>query len=362
MLNPALYKQLQGLFKDGVRISHEDEPLVFGFRTDHNGIRRKWKEQCGESYSVCCPICGDTRFRLSISYAWGMDEKEGYPTSKLVNCYNERCQDNYEEDREDRGNARLYLERRLRAAYLDRVNDGAVAIAPIMKDRGKKEIVIPFPEAGWSSPVDLLPENHPAVQYLISRNFDPAVVSKEWGVVLANEYPVEANGKRYSWLAGRLFIPVSSTGWQARAIDESKPKYFSCPGWKKSASLYNINRARKFSEFVLICEGVTDTWRVGGPAVAVFGKSLSTQQVMKLRRNWNVVGVLFDPDAETDSVNSTRRAMNQLSQVGMTVFRVSLTGEKDAAMCSYGHLWDCIERSAAAADISCVHRPRSNNG
>ena len=357
MLNPKLHNSLKRLFGE-VRISNEDKPLVIGSRLDHDGKERRWKEQGGETYNVCCPMCGDTRFRLSISYAWGLDKKEKYPTSKLVNCFNERCQERYEEDRQDRGNVRLFLERRLRESYMKQVNSGNVHVRAVTKDRGKKEALIPFPEAAWCEPLDTISKAHYAAQFIRSRNFDPVVLYKTWGVVFCHDYPVKANNRGYQWLANRLFIPTPNGGWQARAIRSGQtPKYFTCPGWKKSHQLYGCDVARGFPEFTLLCEGVTDVWRVGGPAVAIFGKSLSHSQTVQLRQNWNTVGVMLDPDAETDKVNSVRRAMNQLNNIGINTFRVTLPGEKDAADCTQDVLWKCVEKSAASAGFTYVKRP-----
>jgi hypothetical protein len=109
----------------------------------------------------------------------------------------------------------------------------------------------------------------------------------------------------------------------------------------------------------MLCEGVTDVWRVDGPAVAIFGKTLANEQVMKIKRNWDTVGVLLDPDTEDDSVNSMRRAMSQLSHAGLKVFRVTLPGVKDAGSCTYKKLWDCIEQSAATNKFIEVRRPHA---
>jgi hypothetical protein len=346
----------KGCSLPGVRIANEDEPLVFGTRLGPDGKPRKWKEQSGEQYNVCCPICKDERFRLYISYAWGLDDKQKYPTSKLVICHNERCHENFDEEEASRGNLQLWLRQHLRNSYMVALASGAVHIAPVIKER-KDEKRIPFPSPDCYSQLDLLPSDHPAAVYVRSRKFDPVVLYKDWGVVYATSYPVQANGKDYSWLAGRIFIPTVGDGWQARDITgTAKAKYFSCPGWKKSEGLYNQERARDYS-FTLLCEGVTDVWRVDGPAVCIFGKTLSNEQVMKIKKNWDTVGVLLDPDTENDKGNSLRRAMNQLATAGIKVFRVSLSGEKDAAECEYPHLWDCIERSAASGGFNDVRRP-----
>lgn len=358
MLNPKLYTALKAVCPEGVRITNEDEPLVFGQRLGPDGKFKKWKEQSGEQYYVCCPICGDERFRLSISYAWGLDTKQKYPTSKLVNCFNERCQEKHEEGAIGGGNVLRWLEQHLRSSYLRAIKSGAVTISPIIRER-KREDMIPFPKPEWCQSLAQLPEKHPAIKYIRERKFDPAELATVWGVVYANQYPVRANNKDYSWLAGRLFIPTVGEGWQARAADEvNKPKYFSCPGWKKSEGLYSQQRARAFT-YVMLCEGVTDVWRVDGPAVAIFGKTLANEQVMKIKRNWDTVGVLLDPDTEDDSVNSMRRAMSQLSHAGLKVFRVTLPGVKDAGSCTYKKLWDCIEQSAATNKFIEVRRPHA---
>lgn len=368
MLNPLLYAALQKLFPDGVKITNEDEPLVFGTRLGPDGKLKKWKEQSGEQYNVCCPICGDERFRLYISYAYGLDglkigkyaagtiAGEKFATSRLVMCHNERCHEHFDELADSRGNLHIWLVQHLRGSYMRSLAAGNVRVAPVVKER-KHEKRIPFPRPEWSSPINLLPEEHPAVVYMRGRNFDPDVLYKTWKVVYAREYPVEANGKNYSWLAGRLFIPTVGDGWQARDIEgKAKAKYFSCPGWKKSEGLYNTERAREYP-FTLLCEGVTDVWRADGPAVCIFGKTLSNEQVLKLKKNWGTVGVMLHPDTETDQGSSLRRAMNQLATAGLKVFRVTLSGEKDAAECTYTHLWDCIERAAALCKFDDVRRP-----
>jgi hypothetical protein len=53
------------------------------------------KEEGGEDYAVCCPVCFDRRFRLYINHNFGMRE----PTTgklfnhlmNMVHCFNEDC-------------------------------------------------------------------------------------------------------------------------------------------------------------------------------------------------------------------------------------------------------------------------------
>ena len=82
----------------------------------------------------------------------------------------------------------------------------------------------------------------------------------------------------------RLLIPVIAgnvlVGWQLRRlVDLPKDPYkYLNSDMKKSAVLYNMDNA-KFCRDIVICEGVTDVWRVGRNAVALFGKHCSPAQL-----------------------------------------------------------------------------------
>lgn len=134
-------------------------------------------------------------------------------------------------------------------------------------------------------------------------------------------------------------------------------KYFSAPGWKKSQCVYNLDAAREWPLAVL-CEGVTDVWRVGEPGICIFGKSLSESQLDQIVGNFESVAVLLDPDAyilgKHNSVSDGRKTMHKLAARMSSVFKVDLPGNRDPADCTVQVVWDRIEAAANAHGIKGV--------
>ncbi|MNW28283.1 DNA primase [compost metagenome] len=95
--------------------------------------------------------------------------------------------------------------------------------------------------------------------------------------------------------------------WMSRAIYESiKPKAFNPVGGvntiNKSDVLFNLNNAKK-SGVVVLNEGVFDSTTVGDYGVAMFGKSLSTKQLIQLlKADLDAIYVMLDPDAWEDAL------------------------------------------------------------
>lgn len=60
---------------------------------------------------------------------------------------------------------------------------------------------------------------------------------------------------------------------------------------------------------MVVCEGVTDIWRVGAPGVAILGKHASDEQVRLLSLGWadKVAVVLLDTDAAAEAAELGRR-------------------------------------------------------
>jgi len=256
MLNPELFYKLKELFGE-VQVAGENIPLAWASVQHYDGTLRKRKTVSGEQYRVCCPFCGDTRFRLYISYAWGLDDEVGFPSSKLVICHNERCEGNCDtSDMHFRNNPVRYLNHHLKP-YLGLAKRGAVRVRQLQPSEQVSAEPLPYPKPEWVISLDQLMEQHPAVMYLRSRKFDPVQISKQYGVVYCHEYPVMRGEKDYSFLAGRLFIPVNCEGWQARVLPpDTSMKYFTCPGWRKSEALYNIDAARSCgTRYVALFEG-----------------------------------------------------------------------------------------------------------
>ena len=104
LLNEGLYKALTVAFGDvhviNPGVSAEVDyppPLTHGLIEEPiptpiyaNRIRG------GEQYAVCCPFCGDKRYRLYFSHLWNADLTLGsivyHCSDSLVRCFNEECQ------------------------------------------------------------------------------------------------------------------------------------------------------------------------------------------------------------------------------------------------------------------------------
>jgi hypothetical protein len=339
MLNQALYDKLVSAFGE-VRVTNEGQPFLFNKSMNVRGESELVKQQSGEEYRVCCPVCGDTRFRLYINHTYGQDSIIGYPTSRLIKCQNENCEQNiraYE-------NAGEVL-RRMLGGYLRDVITGKAPKVRVNTQEAKKLPPLSYPDNAIT--VDKLEPGNPAFDYLVLRTFDPEIIGKKYGVGYTTDYVGERAGKSYNWLSGRMFIPCGDGGWQARDLEGySSMKYFTSPGWQKSRTVYNLDTARRQPKLCVLCEGVTDVWRVGDRGVAIFGKDLSVKQCDDISSNFAAVAVMLDADAFEGLKPSGVKAIVDLQKRSINAFRVLLPTDRDPAECTTKELWNLINAEA----------------
>lgn len=347
MLNEYLYKQLKEQFKE-VRVVNEDAVIEVSEYHDELGNKRMRREHGGEQYAVNCPCCNDKRQRLYISHAWGMDAQYAMPTSKFVTCFNEHC----EENKDPRMNPRNLLEDAFSPKF-SKIKNGAVQMPRVEKVApGRSTRVVDFPEPRECHSLLSLPEDHEVIQYLVGeRNLDLKVLDRYMVTYVPSFNRISNDGKSLAWLSGRVFIPVFSPdgglieGWQARVIgnDKTKQKYFNSPGWAKSKSLYGTNENKH--PVALVCEGVTDVYRLGA-GVCTFGKTVSASQGELIKKHFSHAALLFDPDAQDDKVNSMEVALRQLRRmVGKdNVVHIELPGF-DIADMSYEDAWRLVRKA-----------------
>ena len=145
-------------------------------------------------------------------------------------------------------------------------------------------------------------------------------------------------------------------GWQARFPGEADwritPKYYTCPGMKKTRCLYGFDSARQ-SPVVFLTEGVTDVWAIGNGAVALFGKSASVYQRDLIATTWRrgAAVVLLDHDARTEAARLTSELQRRLQ--GGAV-HVELPAGSDPASLPRDVLWDLIWATCIHADIDLI--------
>ena len=100
-----------------------------------------------------------------------------------------------------------------------------------------------------------------------------------------------------------MFIRRFVTFTARTIFDDIEPKYKNLEIEKSvldaKSTIYNIDRAK---DKIIICEGVTDVWRLGDGSVSLSGKTATNMQLSILAsKKINTAFVLLDEDAETEA-------------------------------------------------------------
>lgn len=299
LLNGPLYAQLCRVFgRNNCRVHKAGQAGEFGAKPlnlfgSYSKMRMGRTGASGEEYSVRCPICHDHKPRLYFNYRWGtVDPYSGSRVLWLCHCYNEECQ------RE--------LDNRIRLA--DMVFGGA-EIAFTVED--SNATVASPAKVRWPGIMQTLTRvyeadpRHPAITWILSRpNITVELLAKHYDVRLC----LIGEG-RYANVTGRLVVPsyLLRNGepflamWTARKIlpQDEGPKWLHASTPTQSLC-YGLSEASRYKTLVIV-EGPGDKWAVGGPACAIFGKTLSVPKAQRIASaigegaGRNIV-VLLDPE------------------------------------------------------------------
>ena len=209
---------------------------------------------------------------------------------------------------------------------------GADARAYLQKRGLTKELVETF-ELGYSDP---------AGQALVRRLSSESFTAEQWEASGLVRKRNEGTGY-YDTFRGRLMFPIHNEsgkviafGGRALGADD-QPKYLNSPEtpiYKKTATLYNLHRARnpmrKANRAVLV-EGYMDVigvYAAGiGEVVASCGTALTNAQVRAMHRHADTVVVNFDPDEA--GANAAERALQILLDESLHVKVLALDGGLD---------------------------------
>lgn len=327
MLNPDLYSRLKRKLGT-VKILREDEKAVL--QPYKLGVLTEFRPEGGEEYNVCCPFCNDRGFHLYINYTYGLKNYKGVRSFATAHCFH-GCLDDPEK--------REALYSLLFNFSMPRHIKSSVAV---FSDGSAEpaEIIPP----GKMTLISQLPNEHPAVVYLCNqRKFSKALLDY-YGVCYC--YESQTN----PLAVGRVVIPIwfknEYKGWQTRKLGDGKAggiKYCTAPGMRKSKVIYNYDMAIK-QDYVVICEGVTDVWRVGSAGVCLFGKKASVEQIRLIKEGWKNkdICLLLDPDASKESA----ALYENLKVDCKNVFVIRLPeGVKDAALMDEEDLRRLIDES-----------------
>lgn len=354
--NPQLYSLLKRNFGH-VRVSGGGSSRVSHVPDWSRKGRLRTNVTGGEYYVICCPFCNDTRYRLWINALWGTrDATTGRELWHLAICHNEQCL-------ADVGH-RMHLREMVHAfpAQSRRMQPVAPAPSPPGQRIELPELCVPVNSPDCPAHVQA---------YLQSRGFNLRELATHWGVA----YTSESMHSRPR-LFDRIVIPIwrparrpGSTnqylaGWQARAIGDGEPKYLNCTGMKKSSLLYGLPQALAAKGPVIVVEGVTDVWRLGRNAVALFGKSISAAQVSLLVQHFRSrpIIIMLDADASTEAMSTRQQVCAALK--GFCTPRVQLlsipAGYQDVGECPREELWAYIEQELALENGSTPAANRRN--
>ena len=341
VLNPVLYAALETMFGAGkveVANAGNGAKLYPQQKLTRRGLQMVTRISKGaEHYCVKCKFCGDRKPRLWVNYRYGTpDLITGNAMQYMASCYNEDCLS-------DADNMRQFRDQ-LEDAMFGRI---PVLRPPVVEDADRVTTqVLP----GVTKLLSELPLSHPAVTYLRGRGYNTDDLAKFYGILAITEPPA---GKPF--LMDHIVIPIRMqrdlVGWQARYPADldwkatGQRKYYNLPGMPKRLFLYNYDTARLYS-VVVVVEGVTSVWRMGGPVVAIFGKSLSEQQ-RRMLLEWDLVVFMLDNDDES--------AQHKMIEMHADVSRhkpacmVILPDGTDPAQFNRRILWDLVKESAQAA-------------
>lgn len=321
MLNDVLYEKLCAVFgEDKVRVSNQGVPVQYVLTTYHDNqgnVRTQPRVlRWGETYKVCCPFCGDTRFRLCFCHAAGTfftkNRKKLY-FGKLVKCFNEECQRTDEFQK---------LWKKLQRGGLGRMTKAKIGDPQYVEEASAENDV----KVDW--PIGVLPPTRTNVpgeiaEYWIRRRLPLDWLYHQFGVMYAPvgvQYTDAERINTYVVSVPRVVIPIRYghriVEWQMRACSDQlpkhEPKYLSRPGGQIHNHWYQADQAWDRHNIV-ICEGVTDVWRIGVmpsldlAAVASFGKVLSPAQIeiAELLFGYSAFGIILaDPDVDKSELQN----------------------------------------------------------
>ena len=281
LLNPGLYQALTRHFGQ-VKIDNPGQRMIL--RRTGNGVPTTEIVQAGETYRVCCPKCGDSKFKLSVNHAFNTVDPHTGRVIYLNNCHRAcgSLKDELLELIEWRSMSRTAI-------------DAEIVGADYMPQH-------PFISPGTCVALSD-PQAKPARDYLVGRGIDPNEADTVYGVQFCIE---DSPGPACGGMKNRLICPVwqegTCVGWQGRLIYEPKEyppfgrpaftysldhvRWYSMPGpgWR-SSSLFGYDQAKSES-YCIVVEGPGDVLRQGVPCVASMGQTMSYAQVNLIAQTW----------------------------------------------------------------------------
>ena len=149
-----------------------------------------------------------------------------------------------------------------------------------------------------SGELKLLP---PHIKYLENRNYDVDKLVHDWNITGTGplSFLDDINYSR------RILAPIEWDGktvsFQTRDVTgKHSMKYMACPQAREEVEHQTIlyGNPLKWQKRGICVEGITDVWRLGPLSFAVFGIDYTLDQVRQIKKFFDEVIVLFDPDPQ----------------------------------------------------------------
>ena len=178
----------------------------------------------------------------------------------------------------------------------------------------------------------------------------------EAGLIIEKE-----EGGGYDRFRNRLMFPICDdrgrvTGFGARVLDDSLPKYINSPQtsiFDKSSSLYGLDRAKsaiRKKNFVIIVEGYMDVltahqhgWK---NVVGSMGTSLTEKQVEGIKKLTNNITLALDADLAGEEATLRGRAILTYSNTEANVILLPPGKDPDEVISENLALWEKLVEQA----------------
>ncbi|MBQ8552053.1 MAG: DNA primase [Clostridia bacterium] len=148
------------------------------------------------------------------------------------------------------------------------------------------------------------------------------------------------SGRPYDYFRNRVIFPIidvtgNVVAFGGRVMDDSVPKYLNTsdtPAFKKSRNLFALNYAKsKCADRLILCEGYMDVIALHAHgfenAVATLGTAITPEQARIMAKYTKQVIISYDSDEAGQ--RAANKAMKLLSEVGLDVRVLRVTGAKD---------------------------------
>ena len=373
MINIHLYNRLKSRFGLEIFVKSENELPVYVEKKEEvsSFLKRPAKSDVslsywGETFQFSCPYCDDERDRFFVSGFAGsrlqVKDNAVKVRDRVYSCKNEGCQSTFAAQKE--------MDKIISDSQVAKLlhPDEECVDSFIKKNAGDVEgnSCLTINNRNIKLPDGLLPissKNIPDYvrDYICDRGFSAHELSTVFGIKICTPKSrvTGIDGKHgYSFGYYAMLIPLISRrlclGWQARLIPYVKgklltpaeervylkecskdpkrrfiKKYNFAKGIEKNKGFYNMDTAL-YSKNIVLCEGVTDAWKLGKNAIASYGKTLSQAQIeiMKLMWGWGATSLViaYDSDVDCSSLITQIRALD-IFKLG--VARMKLPEGKD---------------------------------